>query len=156
MTGFTILCVLLFTCSHPYRHRRYDRSYGYRPGVNIGIDNVYVDMIKEVYRWSDTDRGPSLISHDVDSAGWPVKDCMLLIDRCPLAAWNGQRFVYGQGRCECGRRFAFWNLGGNIAVHFFMCGPYRRYGCYGLTDDITNTERNDRFQAVRQLIGEGK
>lgn len=46
----------------------------------------------------------------------------------------------------------FFQLGGNIAVQFTLTSSYNRYGCWGLTDDITNPDRNHKFQAARELI----
>jgi hypothetical protein len=49
----------------------------------------------------------------------------------------------------------FWDLGANLHMHFLLSGPYTRYGCYGLTDDVTQPERNSKFQAMRELIAQG-
>jgi len=46
----------------------------------------------------------------------------------------------------------FFQLGGNIAVQFTLTSSYNRYGCWGLTDDITEPDRNHKFQAARELI----
>ena len=48
---------------------------------------------------------------------------------------------------------AFFKLGGNLAMQFTLSSAYNRYGCWGLTDDITDPDRNHKFQAVRDLIG---
>lgn len=34
------------------------------------------------------------------------------------------------------------NLGGGLAMYFTLSSAYNRYGCWGLTDDYTNPERN--------------
>ena len=47
---------------------------------------------------------------------------------------------------------AFWQLGGNLAMQFTLSSAYNRYGCWGLTDDITDPDRNYKFQAARELI----
>ncbi len=47
---------------------------------------------------------------------------------------------------------AFWQLGGNLAMQFTLSSAYNRYGCWGLTDDITKPDRNYKFQAARDLI----
>jgi len=46
----------------------------------------------------------------------------------------------------------FFNLGGNLAVHYKLSSGYSRYGCWGLTDDISNLDRNYKFQAMREVI----
>jgi len=48
---------------------------------------------------------------------------------------------------------AFFALGANIACQFTLQSPYTRYGCWGLTDDLANPDRNYKFQAVRELLG---
>jgi len=55
------------------------------------------------------------------------------------------------------RNFAdnFWDLGGNLAMQFTLEGSYSRYGSWGLTDDVSNPDRNYLFAAVRELIGAG-
>jgi hypothetical protein len=47
----------------------------------------------------------------------------------------------------------FSDLGGNLAMQFTLSSAFSRYGCWGLTDDINNPDRNNKFQAVRDLIG---
>jgi len=49
---------------------------------------------------------------------------------------------------------AFFALGGNLAMQFTLTSSYCRYGCWGLTDDVTNPDRNYKFQAARELIGD--
>ncbi len=48
---------------------------------------------------------------------------------------------------------AFFALGANIACQFTLQSPYTRYGCWGLTDDLANPDRNYKFQAARELLG---
>jgi hypothetical protein len=48
---------------------------------------------------------------------------------------------------------AFFQMGGNLAVHFTLSSAYTRYGCWGLTDDITKPDRNSKYMAV-QLLAE--
>ncbi|MAT40071.1 MAG: hypothetical protein CL946_10760 [Ectothiorhodospiraceae bacterium] len=46
-----------------------------------------------------------------------------------------------------------WNdLGGGLAMYFTIASGYNRYGCWGLTDDYTNPDRNFKMQAVREII----
>ncbi len=45
-------------------------------------------------------------------------------------------------------------LGGELFMYLEMAGSYNRYGCWGLTDDVDNPDRNYKFEAVRELIGE--
>jgi len=47
---------------------------------------------------------------------------------------------------------AFFKLGGNLVMHFVLSSGYQRYGCLGLTDDISNLYRNYKFQAALDLI----
>lgn len=44
------------------------------------------------------------------------------------------------------------NLGGGLAMYFTLSSAYNRYGCWGLTDDYTNPERNYKMQAMRKII----
>lgn len=48
---------------------------------------------------------------------------------------------------------AFFALGANLAMQFTLTSAYTRYGCWGLTDDVSNPDRNFKFQAIRDLIG---
>ncbi len=50
----------------------------------------------------------------------------------------------------------FFDLGGNLAIQFTLTSAYNRYGCWGLTDDINNPDRNYKFQAARELIAATK
>jgi hypothetical protein len=45
-------------------------------------------------------------------------------------------------------------LGGSLACHFTICSDYNRYGCWGLTDDYTDPDRNYKMAALREMIGE--
>lgn len=47
---------------------------------------------------------------------------------------------------------AFFQLGGNLAMQFTLSSAFTRYGCWGLTDDISDPDRNSKFQAARELI----
>lgn len=49
---------------------------------------------------------------------------------------------------------AWFDIGGGLAMHFTLAGGYNRYGCWGLTDDYTNPDRNYKMQAMRELAGE--
>jgi len=44
------------------------------------------------------------------------------------------------------------NLGGGLAMYFTLSSAYNRYGCWGITDDYTNPERNYKIQAIRKII----
>jgi hypothetical protein len=44
------------------------------------------------------------------------------------------------------------NLGGGLAMYFSLSTAYNRYGCWGLTDDYTNPDRNYKMQAMRNII----
>jgi hypothetical protein len=50
--------------------------------------------------------------------------------------------------------YAFFDIGGNLAMDLALSSGYCRYGCWGLTDDITNPDRNYQFQAFRELTCE--
>ena len=47
---------------------------------------------------------------------------------------------------------AWDNLGGGLAMHFTLASAYSRYGCWGLTDDYTNPDRNYKMKAIRELL----
>ncbi len=49
---------------------------------------------------------------------------------------------------------AFFALGANLAMQFTLQSPYQRYGSWGLTDDVAQPDRNYKFQAVRELLGD--
>ena len=37
-------------------------------------------------------------------------------------------------------------------MYFTLSSAYNRYGCWGLTDDYTNPERNYKMQAMRNIL----
>jgi hypothetical protein len=43
--------------------------------------------------------------------------------------------------------------GGGLFMYLEMTSGYNRYGSWGLTDDVTNPDRNAKFAAVRELLG---
>ncbi|MFT5157555.1 MAG: hypothetical protein ACI9NN_001856 [Bacteroidia bacterium] len=43
------------------------------------------------------------------------------------------------------------DLGGGLAMYFTLSSAYNRYGCWGLTDDYTNPERNYKMKALREI-----
>jgi hypothetical protein len=47
----------------------------------------------------------------------------------------------------------FFALGGNLAMDLSLASAYTRYGCWGLTDDVADPDRNYQFQAARELLG---
>ncbi|MBN2344731.1 MAG: hypothetical protein JXX29_01825 [Deltaproteobacteria bacterium] len=49
---------------------------------------------------------------------------------------------------------AFLDLGGNLAMHFILSSAYTRYGSFGLTDDITNPNRNYKYGALQELAAD--
>ncbi len=49
---------------------------------------------------------------------------------------------------------AFFALGGNIAMQFTLSSAYNRYGCWGLTDDISHPQRNYKYAAAQGLLSE--
>jgi len=48
----------------------------------------------------------------------------------------------------------WFDIGGGLALQFTIASGYNRYGCWGLTDDYTNPDRNYKMQAMRELAGE--
>jgi hypothetical protein len=44
--------------------------------------------------------------------------------------------------------------GGGLFVYLELAGGYNRYGSWGLTDDVTNPDRNYKFEAVRTIAGD--
>ncbi|MBW8888730.1 MAG: hypothetical protein JF616_13315 [Fibrobacteres bacterium] len=48
---------------------------------------------------------------------------------------------------------AFLDLGGTLAMQFTLSSGYTRYGCWGLTDDINNPNRNFKYRAMQSLVG---
>jgi hypothetical protein len=49
---------------------------------------------------------------------------------------------------------SFFDNGGTLACQFGIWAPYTRYGCWGLTDDPINPDRNYKFKAARVLCGD--
>jgi hypothetical protein len=49
---------------------------------------------------------------------------------------------------------SFFNSGGTLACQFGIWAPYTRYGCWGLTDDPYNPDRNFKFKSARTLCGD--
>ncbi len=48
---------------------------------------------------------------------------------------------------------AFLALGGTLAMQFSLSSGYSRYGCWGLTDDISHPDRNYKYGAIRSIVG---
>jgi hypothetical protein len=46
---------------------------------------------------------------------------------------------------------AFFKIGGNLAMQFTLSSAYCRYGCWGLTDDITKLNRNAKYKAAQDV-----
>lgn len=44
-------------------------------------------------------------------------------------------------------------IGGGLAMYFTLVSGYNRYGCWGITDDYTNPDRNYKMKAIRDIIG---
>jgi hypothetical protein len=49
---------------------------------------------------------------------------------------------------------SFFDAGGTLACQYGIWANYTRYGCWGLTDDPTNPDRNFKFKAARTLCGD--
>ena len=47
---------------------------------------------------------------------------------------------------------AFIDLGGTLAMQFTLTSAYSRYGCWGLSDDVSLPHRNYKVAAVRDLL----
>ena len=46
-----------------------------------------------------------------------------------------------------------WNkIGGGLAMYFTLFSSYNRYGCWGITDDFNNPDRNYKMKAISELI----
>jgi hypothetical protein len=45
----------------------------------------------------------------------------------------------------------WYALGGGLFMYFTLSSAYSRYGCWGLTDDITKLN-TPKFRAVKQLL----
>jgi hypothetical protein len=50
----------------------------------------------------------------------------------------------------------WFDLGGGVACQFTIYSDYNRYGCWGLTDDYTNPDRNYKMAAMRDMVGDYK
>jgi hypothetical protein len=48
---------------------------------------------------------------------------------------------------------AFLAIGGLLAMQFTLSSGYDRYGCWGLTDDISNPNRNYKYAAIKSIVG---
>jgi hypothetical protein len=44
------------------------------------------------------------------------------------------------------------DFGGGLAMQFTLTSFYSRYGCWGLTDDVTKPDRNSKFAAIRSML----
>jgi hypothetical protein len=47
----------------------------------------------------------------------------------------------------------FLALDGALAMQFTLSSGYNRYGCWGLTDDITKPDRNYKYAAIKSIVG---
>ena len=47
---------------------------------------------------------------------------------------------------------AFIDLGGALAMQFTLTSAYSRYGCWGLSDDVSVPHRNYKLAAIRDLL----
>lgn len=45
------------------------------------------------------------------------------------------------------------DLNGGLAMYFTLASGYNRYGCWGITDDPSQPDRNFKMQALRDIIG---
>jgi len=45
-------------------------------------------------------------------------------------------------------------VGGGLFIYLELTSGYNRYGSWGLTDDVTNPDRNYKFEAVRDVLGD--
>ncbi len=45
----------------------------------------------------------------------------------------------------------WFDLGGDLAMYFTLYSGYNRYGCWGLTDDLRDPDRNYKMAALRNL-----
>ncbi len=128
-----------------------------------GSESATVDEILESMRQSVIDQKAQRLAvvHLAEEYGLPGGFCSYeggpgigvgnqvnLANRIQAVRDQRQRDIYKLNFAE-----GFWDLGGNLAMQFTLAGPYTRYGTWGLTDDISNPDRNSLFQAVRELIG---
>ncbi|MBC8160297.1 MAG: fibronectin type III domain-containing protein [Roseiflexaceae bacterium] len=49
----------------------------------------------------------------------------------------------------------WFGVGGDLFMYFTLSSAYSRYGMWGITDDITNLNRNSKYAAIEQLLGTG-
>ena len=47
---------------------------------------------------------------------------------------------------------AFIDLGGALAMQFTLTSAYSRYGCWGLSDDVSVPHRNYKLAAIQDLL----
>ena len=47
---------------------------------------------------------------------------------------------------------AFLQLGGTLYMHFTLTSAYNRYGCWGLTDDVSVPDKNHKFACMRDFV----
>jgi hypothetical protein len=45
--------------------------------------------------------------------------------------------------------------GGGLFMYLEVTSNYSRYGSWGLTDDVSNPDRNYKYAAVREIVGTG-
>jgi len=43
-------------------------------------------------------------------------------------------------------------IGGNLFMFYTLSSGYNRYGCWGLTEDITNPNKEHKFEAISDLL----
>lgn len=70
--------------------------------------------------------GPQILSHRTEAMGSVLKANY-------LAGWK--------------------DLDGGLAMYFTLASGYNRYGCWGITDDPSEPDRNFKMQALRDIIG---
>ncbi len=46
----------------------------------------------------------------------------------------------------------WFDVGGGLFMSFTLLSSYDRYGCWGLTDDVTDADRNHQFGAIRSVM----
>lgn len=47
---------------------------------------------------------------------------------------------------------AFIAIGGTLAMQFTLSSGYSRYGCWGLTDDVSHPDRNYKYGALKTIV----
>lgn len=70
-------------------------------------------------------------------------DNLIIAHRTPEME-NVIKYNYEQG---------WFDIGGGLALYFTLWSGYNRYGCWGITDDYTNPDRNHKMKAIRYLAG---